>query len=44
MEEHLRKCWELFHPLEVKARLHKFLETEGCTSNDGLLTVYTIQI
>ena len=30
--------------LEVKAQLYKFLETEGCTSNDMLLAVYMIQI
>ena len=38
------KAWELFHPLDINARLYKFLETEDCTSDDGLLTVYTIQI
>ena len=43
-EEHLRKPWELFRQLEVKAQLYKFFETEGCTSNDVLLTVYIIQI
>ena len=44
LEEHLRKLWELFLPLEVKAQLQKILETEGCTLNDVLLTVYMIQI
>ena len=36
-EEHLKKLRELFHPLEVKAQLHKFFETEGCTSNDVIV-------
>ena len=43
-EQPLRKLWELFHPLEVKAQLYKFFETEGCPLNDVLLTVHTIQI
>ena len=43
-QQHLRKLWELFRPLEVKAQLYKFFEKEGCTLNDVLLTVYTIQI
>ena len=34
----------LHSPLEVKAQLCKFFETEGCTLNDVLLTVYTTQI
>ena len=29
-EQHLRKFWELFNLLEVKAQLHKFFETEDC--------------
>ena len=28
-EEHLRKLWELFHPLEVKAQLCKFFQDRG---------------
>ena len=44
LEEHLRKPQELFSPLEVKAWLYKFFETEGCMLNDILLTVYKIQI
>ena len=32
-----RKLWGLFYLLEIKAQLHKFFETEGCTSNDALL-------
>ena len=44
LEEHIRKLWELSHPLEVKAQLCKFFETEDCTLNDVLLTVYTIQM
>lgn len=43
-EEPLRKVWELFHPLEVKAQLSEFLETEGGTLDDMWLTVYTAQI
>ena len=35
-EKHLRKLWELFLLLEVKAELYKFFETEGCTLNDSL--------
>ena len=31
-EQHLRKIWVLFHPLEVQAVI-KFFETEGCTLN-----------
>ena len=42
--EHLRKLRELFSLLEVKAQLYKVFETEGCTLNDILWTVYTIQI
>ena len=30
-EQHLRKLWELLHPLEVKAQLHKFFRTQGYT-------------
>lgn len=30
-EEHLSQLRDLFHPLEVKARLYEFFETEGCT-------------
>ena len=41
-ELQIRKLWELFHPLEVKAQLCKFFETEGCILNGVLLTVYTI--
>ena len=41
-EKHLRKFWELFYPLEVKAQLPKFLETEGCAFSDALLTVYPV--
>ena len=40
----LRKLWELFCPLEVKAQLSKFFGTEGYTLNDILLIVYTILI
>ena len=29
LEEHLRKLWELSHPLEVKAQLCEFFEREG---------------
>lgn len=43
-KEQLRRLWELFCPLEVKAQLYEFFETEGCTSNNVLLTVYMIQI
>ena len=43
-EEDLRKLWELLLPLEVKVQLHKFFETDGCTSNDILLIIYIIQI
>ena len=43
-EEQLRKFWELLCPLEVKEQFCKFFETEGCTPNDILLTVYMIQI
>ena len=43
-EQPLRKLQELFRPLQVKTQLYKFFETEGCTSNDVLFTVYTIQI
>ena len=37
-----QKALELFHPLEVKAQLYKFFETEGYALNDALLTVYII--
>ena len=40
----LRKLWELFCPLKIKAQLNKFLGTEGYTLNDVLLTVCTILI
>ena len=43
-EQHLRRLGELVHQLEVKGQLYEFLETEGCTSNDILLTLHTIQI
>ena len=43
-EQHLRKFWELIHPLEVKAQLCKFFETECSMLNAVLLKVYTIQI
>ena len=43
-EQHLRNLQDLFHPLEIKAQLYKFFETEGCTLKDVLLRVYTIQI
>ena len=42
-DQHLRKLQELLCPLEVKAQV-MFFETEGCTLNDVLVTVYTIQI
>ena len=44
LQEHLRKLQELFSPLEVKAWLYKFFETESYMLNDVLLTVYKIQI
>ena len=43
-EQHLRKLRKLFHPLEVKAQLYAFFETEVYTISGALLTVYTIQI
>lgn len=42
--KHLRKFWEPFCPLEVKAESSEFFETEGCTLKDILLKVYTIGI
>ena len=36
----LRNLPELFHPLEVKAQLYKFFETEGSTLNDSLHNPY----
>ena len=36
-EQPLRKLWELFQPLEVKAQLYKFFETEGCTLNKPII-------
>ena len=38
-ELQIRKLWELFHPLEVKAQLYNFFETESCTLNDVLLAI-----
>lgn len=43
-EQQTRKLQELFLLLEVKAQLYKLFETQGCTLNDVLLTVYIIQI
>ena len=43
-DKRLRKPQELSHLLAVQAELCQFFETKGWTSNDILLTVYTIQI
>ena len=39
-----QKALRTVPPLEVKVQSYKFFETEGCTLNNVLLTVYTPQI